>query len=75
MKTDSTHILRMRCGVTVTMKLIEATGEFSCLWNPSPPFRPSVFKRICSEYEPWRNKIFEDWSARNGRKVIIISQK
>jgi hypothetical protein len=65
------HILKLTCGITVELRLDEATGGFDCEWSERPT--PAMLPLIRKEYEPWRNAIVEAWAQRTGKKVMIVS--
>jgi hypothetical protein len=71
MKT--THILRTRSGPVVTATFDETTAAFTCAWDPWP-LTPQQIEAMLPEYEPWRNAIFEEWSRRTGKKVMLITR-
>lgn len=69
----TTHILKMKCGVSVEARFNEENANFSCTWTPEPPFTKKMHDRIKKEYEPWRNEIFDQWSKKTGNKVLLVT--
>jgi hypothetical protein len=67
---ESRHVLKLSCGITVTLFLDEATGRFECEWSKRP--RKAMMPGIGKEYVPWRNEIVEAWAKRNGKNVLIV---
>jgi hypothetical protein len=68
----TTHILKMKCGITCTMLHDETTGRFACTWSPPPPLPEKLRKQILGEYEPWRDGIIEAWAERTGRTAVVV---
>jgi hypothetical protein len=48
----------------------EDDATFDCYWSrhPTKKLVPTILK----EYTPWRNAIFAAWSARTGKRVLLI---
>ena len=72
MKTKHKHVLKMNCGITVEAEIDDSTGQFNCVWDPSPPYSEELIEKIKAEYRPWRDRIFEEFSNRTGLTVMII---
>ncbi len=67
-----THILKSSVGITIKGTLT-ADAEWTCEWNPGPPFPPAVRAQLVKEYLPWRDNAFADFSARTGKSVLLIT--
>ena len=67
------HKLTTAAGVEIAMTFDELTGHFSCEWSPPPPFTPDLRRAVVKEYLPWRNAIFESWSKRTGKRVVVVT--
>lgn len=70
----STHTLAMKCGVTVTMTVDEATCAMDVEWSQDPPFATKLFDQILEEYIPWRDNIIEDWCVRSGKTIAVLTK-
>jgi len=64
------HVLKLSCGLTVTLVLDEMTGVFGCEWSERPA--SAMLPSISSEYVPWRNEIMKAWAERNGKRVLLV---
>jgi hypothetical protein len=64
------HILKLSCGLTVTLMIEEATGAISCEWSDHPS--KATLSSIKNEYVPWRNEIVKAWAHRNGKRVLLV---
>ena len=67
---EARHILKLGCGLTVTLVIDEATGKFGCEWSERPT--KAMLPVISKEYVPWRNEIVEAWAKRNGKRVLLV---
>jgi hypothetical protein len=68
----NTHVLKMQCGVTVTIKLRDKPFEMTCYWEPVPPFARDLAERVIVEYMPWRDEILRDWAKRSNTRLLVI---
>ncbi len=68
----TTHVLKMTCGTTCTMRHNGTTGQFDCLWSTPPPTDKRLHKQFLSEYEPWRDGIIAEWARRTGRSAVLF---
>ena len=67
------HVLKLSCGLTVSMVVGEATGELNCKWSKRPTKK--VLPEIEREYIPWRDEIIEAWAERTSQKVMVLTIK
>ena len=68
---EARHVLKLSCGLTVTLVIDEATGTFEFEWSRWPPPK-HLLSQIKKEYVPWRNEIIETWAKRNGTRVLLV---
>jgi hypothetical protein len=64
------HVLKLSCGLTVTLLLDEETVNFSCEWSERPT--KENLPAILPEYRVWRDQNLEAWSKRNGKKMLVV---
>ena len=67
----TTHIRKMRCGITVEMTLDDGRPQPVFAWTPGPPFTKELFRKIMEEYVPWRDEILDTEAKRVGKAIIV----
>ena len=67
---EARHVLKLGCGLTVTLVIDEAIGAIGFEWSERPT--KAMLPEIAKEYVPWRNEIVEAWAKRNGKRVFLV---
>jgi hypothetical protein len=64
------RVLKLSCGLTVTLVIDEATGAINTEWSDRST--EAMLPMVSKEYVPWRNQIVEAWAKRNGKRVLLV---